>query len=333
MRGTSGLAASTMARMDAEGASRRRVLRLVVSTAVIAVVAVFFGIALSENWSRVTAEQLEFSWWWIVGAVLFAAVVPVNGLLWRRILMALVEIRVSRTEAVAVQCASWLLKYVPGQLGSVTNKVVWAGRKQVSRVLVVVTFVYEHAFQLIVSIAPSVVILTFALGAEVTGRNATTILLPVVALLPLAIIAYRPAFHRIVSVPLRRVLKQEVPKQYFLSSALVLRFLFEFLGPRLLSGVGFVIIAGTVVEVQPQEWVPFAAAYVLAEAVGLLAVFVPSGLGVREAVIVLVLSQFVPITDAIVISLLARLMSVVGDGLVALLYAVFRHLVQRELRP
>ena len=334
MSGTSGLAASTMTRMDAEGASRRRVLRLVVSTAVIAVVAVFFAIALAENWSRVTAEQLEFSWWWIVGAVLFAAVVPVNGLLWRRILMALVgEIGVSRTEAVAVQCASWLLKYVPGQLGSVTNKVVWAGRKQISRVLVVVTFVYEHTFQVIVSIAPSVVILTFALGAEVTGRNATTILLPLVALLPLAIIAYRPAFHRIVSVPLRRVLKQEVPKQYFLSTALVLRFLFEFLGPRVLNGVGFVIIAGTVVEVEPQQWVPFAAAYVLAEAVGLLAVFVPSGLGVREAVIVLVLSQFVPLADAIVISLLARLISTAGDGLVALVYAVFRQLARRELRP
>ena len=305
-----------------------------VSTAVIAVVAVFFAIALSDNWTRVAAEQLEFSWWWVGAAVLFAAAVPLTGLLWRRILVALVgENRVSRTEAVAVQCASWLLKYVPGQLGSVTNKVVWAGRKQISRVLVVVTFVYEHVFLLIVSIAPSVVILTFALGAEETGRNATTILLPAVALLPLAIIAYRPVFHRIVSVPLRRVLKQEVPQQYFLSTGLVMRFLFEFLGPRLLNGVGFVIIAGTVVEVQPQEWVPFAAAYVLAGAVGVLAVFVPSGLGVREAVIVLVLSQFVPLTDAIVISLLARLISTAGDGLVALVYAVFRHLVPREFRP
>jgi uncharacterized membrane protein YbhN (UPF0104 family) len=320
--------------MGAEGTSRRRVLRLVVSAAVIAMVATFFAISLSQNWTRVAAEQLEFSWWWILGAVLFAAAVPVTGLLWRRILIALDgDITVSRTEAVAVQCASWLLKYVPGQLGAVTNKVVWAGRKQVSRVLVVVTFVYEHAFQVIVSIAPSVVILAFALGAEVTGRNATTLLLPLVALLPLAIIAYRPAFHRIVSVLLRRVLKQEIPKQYFLSTGLVLRFLFEFLGPRVLNGAAFVIIAGTVVEVEPQEWVPFAAAYVLAEAVGLLAVFVPSGLGVREAVIVLVLSQFMPLTDAIVISLLARLISTAGDGLVALVYAVFRQLAQRELRP
>lgn len=323
-----------MARMDAERASRRRVLRLVVSTAVIAVVAAFFATSLSENWSSVAAQHLEFSWWWLAGAVLFAAAVPVTGLLWRRILMALVDdVEVTRAEAIAVQCASWLLKYVPGQLGSVANKVVWAGRKQISRVLVVVTFVYEHVFLLIVSIAPSVVILVFALGADVTGRNATTILLPAVALLPLAIIAYRPVFHRIVSVPLRRVLKQEVPQQYFLPTGLVLRFLFEFLGPRVLNGVGFVVVAGTVVEVQPQEWVPFAAAYVLAGAVGLLAVFVPSGLGVREAVIVLVLSQFMPLTDAIVISLLARLVSTAGDGLVALVYAVFRHLVPREFRP
>ena len=52
-------------------------------------------------------------------------------------------------------------------------------------------------------------------------------------------------------------------------------------------------------------WLPFAAAYVLAGAIGILAIFVPSGIGVREAIIVLVLSQYIPVAQAIVISLIA----------------------------
>lgn len=43
-----------------------------------------------------------------------------------------------------MQSASWLLKYVPGQVGAVVNKAVWAAKKRISRVLVIVTFVYEN---------------------------------------------------------------------------------------------------------------------------------------------------------------------------------------------
>ena len=100
-----------------------------------------------------------------------------------------------------------------------------------------------------------------------------------------------------------------------------------------MNGIGFVLIAGTVVELTPSQFFAFAAAYVLGGAIGLLAIGVPSGLGVREAVIVIILGQFVPVAEAIVIAMLARLISTLSDGLVALLYAVIRHTVPKEIRP
>lgn len=313
---------------------RRRVLRLIATVVVVGAVAYFFAVSLMDNWTQIVDEHLEFSWWWVAAGVLFAAAVPFTGVLWQRILLALSpEARVSWAEAIAVQCASWLLKYIPGQVGSVVNKVVWAGKKQVSRVLVVITFVYENVFLQLASIVPSLVILAATLGVDELGRNATTILLPALALVPIAVIAYKPVFHRLMSVVLRRALKQEVPEQYFLGTAQLFRFMGEFLGPRLLNGIGFVLIAATVVELQPVEWFAFAAAYVLAGAIGILAVFVPSGLGVREGVIVLVLGQFIAVPEAIVIALLARLISTLSDGLVALVYAGVRRTIPKEFRP
>ncbi len=314
----------------------RRAIRWGLTVLILGVVAFFFAVALWENWDSLAAEHLAFDPIWILATLVFAVAVPVTGLLWGRMIRLLdhdPEGRVTRLEAIVVQCASWLLKYIPGQVGSVVNKVVWAGKKGVSRSLVVITFVYENVFLQIASLVPSVVILLASIGPQIFGDNATLLILPLLVLVPMAAIGYKPLFHAIVNLPARRVLKSEVPPDYFLSSWQAVRFSFEFLVPRVLNGIGFVLLAGTVAEIGPEHWLPFAAAYVLAGAVGILAFFVPSGLGVREAIIVLLLSQYIPVPEAIVISLLARLLSTVGDGVVALLYVGLRRTIPKEYRP
>lgn len=313
---------------------RKRAIRWVLTAVVVGVVGFFFARALWENWDQIQAEHLSFDPWWIAATVIFAVAVPITGVLWARIVRTLEPgARISSAEAVAVQCASWLLKYIPGQVGSVVNKVVWARKKDISRTLVVISFVYENVFLQLASILPSVVILLLSLGPQIFGDNVTILVLPLVIVVPLILVLSKPLFHAVVSLPVRRVLKKDVPADYFLSPARAIQYTVEFLLPRIVNGIGFVIICATVVDVDPSEWLPFAAAYVLAGAVGILAFFVPSGLGVREAVIVLILGQFMSVPEAIVISLLARLISTVGDSIVALFYVGIRRTIPKEYRP
>lgn len=312
----------------------KRLIRWGVTVAVIAVVGYFFARALIDNWGEIEANQLTFSWLWVVAIVLFAIAVPLTGIAWAQIVRTLdPRAEVSAAEAVAVQCLSWLLKYIPGQVGSVANKVVWAGKKTISRTLIVISFVYENVFLQIASIVPAVVILFLSLGPQIFGDNVTLLVLPLLVLIPLGLVLYRPVFHAIVRIPARRVLKQDVPREYFLSSGASALAMMVFLGPRILNGIGFVVLAASVVEVTPTQWLPFAAAYVLAGAIGILAVFVPSGLGVREAVIVVILSQYIPTPEAIIISLLARLLSTLADAVIALIYIGVRRSIPKEFRP
>ncbi len=312
----------------------RRALRWGLTVVVVGVVGYFFAVSLWRNWDQISQEQLSFDPLWVVATIIFALAVPLTGLLWARIVRALdATARVGAAEAIAVQCASWLLKYIPGQVGSVVNKVVWAGKKSISRTLVVISFVYENVFLQLASIIPSVAILLISLGPQIFGDNATLLLLPLLVLIPMALVLYKPFFHKVVNIPARRVLKQDVPEEYFLGNGRTLLAFFEFLGPRALNGIGFVMIAATVADIGPAEWLPFAAAYVLAGAIGILAFFVPSGLGVREAIIVLILSQYIPAPEAIIISLLARLLSTVGDAIVALIYVGVRRTIPKEHRP
>lgn len=312
----------------------KKVLRWTLTIAVVGLIAWLFWRALSDNWDALNPRDIRPDGWWALAISAFALAVPATGLAWGSIVRTLEpNVVVRAREAIAVQSLSWVLKYIPGQVGSVANKVLWAKKKGISRTLVVITFVYENVFLQLASIVPASIILFVSLGPRVLGENATTLVAPLLVLAPVAAVLYAPLFHRVVAWPAKKVLKRDVPRKYFLSNAHTLRSAAVFLGPRVINGAGFVTIAISVSDISPAEWLPFAAAYLLAGAVGILAFFVPSGLGVREAVIVVVLTQYIPVADAIVVSLIARLLSTVGDALVALGYFAVRRTIPKEIRP
>jgi glycosyltransferase 2 family protein len=310
----------------------RTVGRYVGTAVVLVAVGLLFYRALADNWAEVQKQHLSFSWLMVAAVVVFAIAVPVSGLLWGQIVNRLTPgPRAGVRESMAVHSASWLLKYIPGQVGSLVNKVIWGQGKGLSRTLIIITFIYENVFLQLASIVPSMVILLLFLGVAVFEQNPITIALPLLALVPLAVVLIRPVFHRTMALVTRRILKQQLPEEYFLPTSSSLLLLTEFLVPRIINAVGFVFVAQSVIDVDPVLWPVFGAAYVLAGAVGILAVFVPSGLGVREAVIfACLIAAGVPAAQAAIVSILSRLISTVADGVIALIYLSLRASLAKE---
>lgn len=302
----------------------RKVLGWIASVVVIGAVGVLFARTLAANWEQVVALDISFNGWSAASIATFALAVPLTGILWWHMLRMLTPARVRVLDAIAVQCLSWILKYIPGQVGSVANKLLWADRRGIGKSLVAITFVYENAFLLVASIVPATVILLWSLGSEVLLDNAASLLLPLLVLVPFAVIANPRWFHWIASQLVRRALKRDVPPEYFLSSRQGVLLQLEFILPRALNGVGFLFTAFSVMRPEPSTWLPLAAGYVLAGAIGILAVFVPSGLGVREAVVVLVAAQYMPTAQAVVLALLSRLFATAADLVVAGIYGAIR---------
>lgn len=194
-----------------------------------------------------------------------------------------------------------------------------------------ITFIYENVFLQLASIVPSVIILLATVGATVFSNNVATVLLPLLALIPLIAVLNAKVFHRVLSLASRRVLKSPLPEEYFLPTRTSLLYLVEYITPRVLNGIGFVWIGLSFTEVPPSQWLLFGASYALAGAIGILAVFVPSGLGVREAVVAAcLLAGGVPPAEAVIMSLLSRLLSTVADGVIALIYGGLRLSLRKD---
>ncbi len=119
-----------------------------------------------------------------------------------------------------------------------------------------------------------------------------------------------------------QVLRQE-PLVLPLSYVQVLWILFICIVAWIVGGIGFYIFVAGVFPVSPVH-IPFVmGALAFSSVLGLLALFAPGGLGVREGALVYVLSFLMPSSVAAVISLLTRIwMTLIEMALIGMVYII-----------
>ena len=298
-------------------------MRWLILALVIVGIAIGFSGVLATAWHDLKDRTVPLSSNFVLAWLIFGMAVFVSGLLWGRLLSDLQQRRVPALAAGAAHCVAWLLKYIPGQVSALVYKIAWGRTRRISPGNVTLSFVYENIFLQMASFVPGLVILAFYASFEDFGGDSRrTILVAGAAALGIMLIAVllgptlRFGFARIGR---SRGIQSELPG--LLNFAASLRYAVWFVMPRVLNGAGFVLVAAAITPVTPGDWALLGAIYVVAGAIGILAVFVPSGLGVREGVIVVLASPIIGASAAIFAAILARLIATAADALVALVAA------------
>jgi len=90
-----------------------------------------------------------------------------------------------------------------------------------------------------------------------------------------------------------------------------------------IGGVGFYLFVDAVFPVSPDHILFLTGALAFSSTLGLLAIFSPSGLGVREGILVYLLSHTMPGAVAVLVSILTRIwMTLIEIGLAGMIYLV-----------
>lgn len=285
-------------------------LKRILPIIIIGLTAYFFARALSENWYNLDGISLVPSINSVVGVLLLILSVILSGYYWGKLLEALSNKSVNQKDAVRIHCASWLLKYIPGQAGSVLNKLAWGNKNGFSKKVITNSFIYENVLMVFAGVILSIpVIFIFE---DKLGTN-LSILLPLLIIVPMLLVIYRPIFYGLLNFIFAKLKRKLFSKEDFLNTPDLFKFLISYILPRIVNGAGFVFVVASIINTTPDMYLGLGSAYILAGIVGVLAIFVPSGLGVREAVIVLLLSQYFGTEQAIVISLVARFYATIAD--------------------
>lgn len=286
---------------------------------VVGSVGFLFYRTLSDNWQKLEGIRFSVDVWAISGTILFTLAVVVSGILWGKLLARLASKQIRTMDAVRIHSASWLLKYIPGQVGSYLNKIAWGKTQNISKKSISTSFIYENVLMVLAGVTlsfPVVIIFQEAFGDNLS------LFIPVLMVIPLSVVLSRKMFYSIVNKLFLLLGKEPFNRSDFLTAKALISYQAGYLIPRLLNGIGFVFIANSLLPIEPSMYVGLAATYILASIVGLLAFFVPGGLGVREAVIVAFLSVYFPVEQAIIVALVTRLYATVSDIGVALVYVI-----------
>lgn len=116
---------------------------------------------------------------------------------------------------------------------------------------------------------------------------------------------YPPVFFRLINFFLGLIRKPKLPRQISVNTILMI------LGLEVTSffaaGTGLYILAVNLSSLPVTAIFKITGALAVASLAGLLAVFVPSGLGVREGVFIYLLNGVIPLPQAIVLAVIARI--------------------------
>jgi hypothetical protein len=203
-----------------------------------------------------------------------------------------------------------LMRYVPGTLWYIPGRVQLSRSHGVAVEKSSLSLVLESYFELLSG-------LLVGAGALVMAFGAISVL-PLAGVAVLLLLGLRPViFLRLVNAILRRIGREGITLALSYRQMVVL--LLPYLASWALYGLAFWVLLLFVRVREPPSPVVTASICALSWVAGFLALPIPQGLGVREAVLTLLLSKYMPVALASLTALLWRLCillaEIVGAGM------------------
>lgn len=229
-------------------------------------------------------------------------------------------------KAVTSYLYSILGKYIPGKVFMLAARLTYYKEEDAPLAKVTVCFFIENICTLLGAAMLFIVSLFFFPNELLENYKWLTLLL---------IVAFFVCIHpKIINFFLRllgKLFKKnlEIPMKY----SQMIKVVLLFIGNWLIVGFGFFILTKSIYpDVEWSQLLYCAGIWGVSAIMGILAIFAPSGLGVREGIIVAGLMLIMPQSDAMVISVVSRLWQTIPELLLvamAFVYSRIRKLTSK----
>ena len=298
-------APSALARAPRAAAVRRAALLLLVLLAVGLAV-----LSLAGQWDELRAGAAQLSPGHLLGAAAAVAGSLLLSLLSWRATLAGLGTDVPLGRSARIYFVGQLGKYVPGSVWPVLAQMELGAAYGLSRPVVAASALLALAIAVPVALTVGLLAVVGLLAADGSAYLLLFLVLPLAAVL-----LSPPVLNPLLDRALRLARRQPLPQR--LTGATVLRVALYAAGGHLLLGLQAYVLARDL-GASDSLLLPLAVgAFALASSAGVLALPVPAGAGVREAVLVVSLSPVLPVGQSLLLALVSRAILTAGDLCVA----------------
>jgi len=213
-----------------------------------------------------------------------------------------------------VYSQAWLGRYIPGTAPWILGKIYFASAHGISKRKLAVGALLEGALQVVTLLSLSLFVLIFESKLDIFNTELKLFLAAVA--IAIAIIIYPPVFNRAIIFAAKKTKKINITPADLPSNMAVLKAAGLYAIGFFLSGLSYFFLAKSIYPATNMSDLLFVVgAFNLAGALGMVAIFTPSGLGVREGVLLLLLKPLMPAGIVVVLVVLARVWGLAIDGL------------------
>jgi hypothetical protein len=280
--------------------------RIAIAVAILASV----GVAIARSWPDVRGTLAHLGPVAVAASVVFACLGMMAAVMsWRAVMRAL-DVDVAPVPAGQIYLVGQLGKYLPGSVWAFVLQMELAHREGVERARAFVGSLVTAGIGVVAALVVGVALLP-SIG-EIDPQVSAL----VVALLVVALVCVHPRVLSWLVDTFLRVIRRQ-PLGHRMSWSGIGAALGWAIVALVLLGTHLYVLVEPVSSAGPAGWVRCVAGFGLAMTVSLLAFLVPSGLGVREAIIVGALAPFATSGVALGLALASRVVLTVTEVLVA----------------
>ncbi len=295
--------------------------------AIVIAIFLFLGKMVWNNWNQVKDASFTFEVFpLILSTLIFALSYLIQIWAWYLITLRL-EIAISPSETLESWFYSQLGKYLPGKIWLLLSRFYFYESKGKSKKNISVALYFEMVTM--IAAAGLIFLAALILYREIGLFNSWNHSGWLVLLSLLGFVSLHPrVLQKILNWILVRFKRETI--SLTISYSNILWILFICIVSWVVGGIGFYLFIGAVYPVAPQYILFLTGALAISSTLGLIAIFAPSGLGVREGALVYLLSLMMATPIAVIISVLTRIwMTLVEIGLIGMVY-LFRQLQKQE---
>ena len=285
---------------------------------IVVAIFIFLGKTVWENWALVKEASFTFRILPLFSATfLFALSYFIQIWAWYLITVKL-NVAISYRETLIIWFFSQLGKYLPGKVWLLLSRFYLYESKGKSKNEIMISLYFETMTMVVAAGLLFLASLLFSRNLHSTYSGFVyggAILLFLVTFFLL-----HPKVLLKIFNPLLVFLKRD-PISISLSYSDVLWILGVCVLCWIVGGIGFSLFIHSVFTISSESFLFLTGALAISSTLGLLALFAPSGLGVREGVLVYLLSSIMPTSVAVILSVLTRLwMTLIEIGLIGVVY-------------
>jgi len=269
---------------------------------IILVIFIFLARQIYLDWSKVGGYDFSFNYYYLILAIILMTFHLLwTSLIWWMILKSLnAELKIMRS--MKIWFLSLIARYIPGKVGIVIGRLEMCKKDGISRSKTIVSIILELALLTCSGALIFLLGIFFFKEQEILTSVHLIFILLLIALVLLLPFYLKP----ILNLGLKLIKREQI--EFDLKYKSVLFFLLLYSVSWIVYGSSLFLLVSSIYELSFSQLPQIGGIFVISWIVGFLSFLTPGGIGVREGVSVFLLKNYIPVSIAILASIIGRIL-------------------------